>query len=667
MDRNCSNLSKLPPKLRYFNGIERSSSKQMTNNVVRNIEDLLDELDTESELSPLSKAGNLSEDGENVSIPKLILETSDDVLCNVQESLSEDCAPKKMSTPVPLVAGGDDPDWDGDENHRGSPVLLESEDELPESDAIKTAQSDKKSQLAGKDFEEKEASPAQVSPLEADEDFMILEEENLKSPRWFTIPRKTEVKRNKPEQQETSEAEVKNNKEASTSEKAANDIHNQAQNKKIKRSRSKGAKEKKTNELGNVEQKMKRRRVNSVDKRPVDIPDSAQSVSMSDSPERLAEVSGHAETQSDEHRDELLPLPSKTSNQAEEPDKKQKKSKGKQPNNGGGTDMPHSVQENGAPLEHHETGRRKRKKPGSWWLVNQDEQTDMCNNELHSSGTNRRKKANKTPPAPVLSPAAEDDVPLEGSRKRSKRVSNQSSGTMTQISKKKSQSTRHNQKSKKTVPEFPSLPEESEGNGNDFSGVDDGYSEPSPNPDQHYSPTPAAKRSPSRRPLNYPNTLPPQGDYSGVSKRSSAVFNGYQHGSDYPTNEPVANFVSTKAIADICPNCPRAVHGKHSGTVPLTMDSARIPQFDELQSEVDRCKGFESGPSSMIELEKWRQMCGPPLRPITLQVEDREDLVKWLSNVWTTPGHAYGMRNLTAEPAVLFYHRMVAEPSDLGD
>ncbi|KAI1888916.1 hypothetical protein AGOR_G00173690 [Albula goreensis] len=525
----------------------------------------------------------------------------------------------------------------------------------------------------------------------------------------------------------------------------------------------------------------------------------------------------------------------------------------------------------------------------------------MCNNELHSSGTNRRKKANKTPPAPapVLSPAAEDDVPLEGTRKRSKRVSNQSSGKMTQISKRKSQSTRHNQKSKKTVPEFPSLPEESEGNGNDFSGVDDGYSEPSPNPDQHYSPTPghdsqrvfddactrhklnrrldqqrlsthrrlqshsvspspdrqqrtvyaygesevfdessppsdkltaeglpkqrkrpkssqrtfkkgtdgltsenhkekslqsfikrnhslapknikttlasfgaiftpvstAAKRSASRRPLNYPSTLSPQGDHSGVSKRSSAVFNGYQHGSDYPTNEPIANFVSSKAIADICPNCPRAVHGKRSGTVPLTMDSARIPQFDELQSEVDRCKGFESGPSSMIELEKslpscqsiphalsGRQMCGPPLRPITLQVEDREDLVKWLSNVWTTPdgaqiitpehfqwyayrgramgfrtdmiyetfsngkillgsymtkplqvdnnailvfniltslvcitingvktdltcgetfvvpcGHAYGMRNLTAEPAVLFYHRMVAEPSDLGD
>ncbi|KAJ8418769.1 hypothetical protein AAFF_G00002680 [Aldrovandia affinis] len=162
MDRKYSNLTRPPPKLRYFRSTDRSDSNK-TRTVVRNIEDCFDELDSSpnsgSELSvlcPLPKTWILSEDAQEVvqSISVLpVMGSSENLLCN-EESPSKDCVPETMSNRAGLVADNGDGDGEGHRHHRASPLLFENEDVVPETDDIKTVQSNKKSQMSRKDFEE---------------------------------------------------------------------------------------------------------------------------------------------------------------------------------------------------------------------------------------------------------------------------------------------------------------------------------------------------------------------------------------------------------------------------------------------------------------------------------------------------------------------------------
>ncbi|KAJ8418770.1 hypothetical protein AAFF_G00002690 [Aldrovandia affinis] len=350
----------------------------------------------------------------------------------------------------------------------------------------------------------KETSPIQVSPhLEADEDFMILEGENLRNSRWFLIPRRTEE--NKLPLQHHREV-VMHNKEGCTAETAANLNHNPAQK---KQNYSKGAKCKKTNGLDAVDQKTKGTRRKGVDKMPLDIVATVQSKAMQNSMQEQEKVGRRTETQAahtvdeDGDGDGDVPLLLR-SPEVEKTDETPKQSKAKQlrrcpreirekPVNikNGGVGTPLNTCENEVPLEQHEMGKRKKMKPGSWWLLGQEKQTDECSNkEIHSSVPNKRRKQNKTAPELIPSPDAVEEVSQENDRIQPKMTSSQGARKNTQTAKKKSASNRRIQTLKKVVPEVSSLPEESEEGSVDGGGEDHEHSHPSPYPGQHRAPTP---------------------------------------------------------------------------------------------------------------------------------------------------------------------------------
>ncbi|KAJ8375018.1 hypothetical protein SKAU_G00055980 [Synaphobranchus kaupii] len=636
MDKKHSNLGRPPPKLRYFKSNERSCPYQKEN-VVRNIEDCFVELDSSSDagselsaLSPLPMTGTLSEHAEVLGI--ILLPETEYPLCGEQDP-SKQFVPVKMSSPVGLET--ENGDGHGEGRERGSPLLLENEGDVPESEAIKIAwltrkdfdessegelesppkkfvlgkcpkaptggeeqrkascpfssdeeflslqskkvyvapvvppqenqASDETRGAAAKDYKgppsampvkskdhpllleehgsnivlpevkplkvgreysafllklkdtgrsksvgfRKDASPVPVSEhLEADECFMMLEDENLKSARWFSIPRSKDIKRNKFPQQDDSEA-VKHNKEGNT----ADDNHSPPQNSKIKQNHSKGAKYKKTSALTTVDQKTKGKRIKGVDKRPLDIPATVQSKTTQNFLEGQEKVTGHTEAHIADIVGEdvplLLPLPCSASSigtdeRADKKTKRNDKPKNKYPKGSRKKPVSRMKGEEGVPPSRPVTennvspeGKRQRRKPLSYWLINQEEQTDVCNNEIHSSVAEKKTKPSKALESPetIPSSAAEQVVGQDIDSIQPKLTSVYRVGAKTQISKKKLASTRLTGKLKKTVTEVLGLPEEA------VDGVDDlqGYSEPSPYQDQHRASTPEKKQKRAKK------------------------------------------------------------------------------------------------------------------------------------------------------------------------
>lgn len=84
-----------------------------------------------------------------------------------------------------------------------------------------------------------------------------------------------------------------------------------------------------------------------------------------------------------------------------------------------------------------------------------------------------------------------------------------------------------------------------------------------------------------------------------------------------------------------------------------TLSNQEIPQERQCQTE-DTSRVLRSGPSSMIELEKYddddmnlpssrvltalsvSDFCAPPLKPLTLHSKDRENLTEWFQSLWFT-------------------------------
>ncbi|XP_035268136.1 uncharacterized protein si:ch211-161h7.4 isoform X1 [Anguilla anguilla] len=363
----------------------------------------------------------------------------------------------------------------------------------------------------------KKTSLVPVSPqLEADEDFMILEDENLKSPRWFSIPRRTELKKNKLLQEDDTEA-VKHNKEGNVAEVAADENHSLPQSSVNKQKHSKSAKRKKTNELTTVDQKTKGKRIKGVDKKHSDIPVTVQSKTPQKCLEGLAEVVGHTEMQVADiaEEDEDVPSPCSASSieTYEQADKKNKKTNVKQKEKclkgsrkkpvsqmKGQEVVPSSkpATDNEVAPEDHKLSNRKRHKPVSNCPVNQEEQTDIFNNEIRSSVSEKKTKPSKavesTIPETIPSSAAEQAVAQDIDSMQPKPTSVYRAGEKKRASKKNLGSRRHSRKLKKTVTEVLGLSEECEEGVVNGGDDDQGYNDPSPYPDQRCAPTPEKKQ-----------------------------------------------------------------------------------------------------------------------------------------------------------------------------
>ncbi|KAJ8279532.1 hypothetical protein COCON_G00065980 [Conger conger] len=740
----------------------------------------------------------------------------------------------------------------------------------------------------------KETSPVPASHLEADEDFLILEDEILKSPRWFSFPKRTELKRNKLPHEDNREA-VKHNKEGN----AADENHSSPQNSKNKEKHSKGTKCKKTNAVCTVDQKTERKRVKSADERPLDIPATVQSKTTQNCLEGQENVVGHTERDTADVAEEddvpvLLPSACSASDfeineQADKKNKRNEKQKEKCPKvsrkkpvnqkkgevavpssrpvtdvapegqkrgkrkrpkpevlglpeecekrvvNGGDVDLGHDpspypdrhhaptpekkqkkskekqrrrhlestvnhetdrvdtspiISENETQQKGHEPGRRQRQKPGSWWLVNQEERAGSeSQREVPAwhkqpgrrSGQSRQSAhQNRTScaPSPLLE-KQQRTVPHN-------QLCKESEGLV----KSSLQLSRQKPVKKRTAKVLPKPHGALKSSQKAFQKSDDILSSAMPRLTPRNvrtslasfgsiftsggAKTTTARHSASRKTVGLPIAELPSWEEQYVPSRPGRLSCDYCQGAgDYLTNDQNAciQALGTEPREGISPKYFTArspsmtTYGKQTGGRNLAGDNRRFLQFDQLQSEVDVCKGFKSGPSSMIEVDERTmpssqnaphvlsefQMCGAPLKPIALQVEDREDLVKWLKNVWSSPdgaeiitpehfqwyayrgramgfrsdllyetfsngkillgsymnkplqvdnnaiyvyniltstvcvtingvkkelssgetfmipcGHAYGMRNLTAEPAVLLYHRMVAESPDSG-
>ncbi|XP_036409859.1 uncharacterized protein si:ch211-161h7.4 [Megalops cyprinoides] len=361
---------------------------------------------------------------------------------------------------------------------------------------------------------EKAPSPVQVSPhLEIDEEFLILEGEDLRSPPWFSIPRRTGVKQSKLPEQDRREL-VPSNNEAGTAESAAND--NTSPNARGKQHSNKDTGLKKTKELNTADKTKKGKRVKDSEKRLLNVLAAVQSEAKQNCLDRREKVAKPRERQTaytvDGDGDTPLPLPSacvESSNGVQGADKKYKTSKvekisrhSKKTGNNAANhkrieeNTSHNIHGNDSPLEVHEVGKRKRKVPGSWWLLNQEEEMDVFNNNVaHKSTGKRTKKPSKSQGSPGTIPATivRQEVTEEADGRRRKLASSQSAGKKIQVSKKKSKAgrTRHPQKIKGTESEAPDLPEVLEEERVDEGGESHRYSNPSPcYPEERHAPTP---------------------------------------------------------------------------------------------------------------------------------------------------------------------------------
>ncbi|KAG7488637.1 hypothetical protein MATL_G00037390 [Megalops atlanticus] len=518
-------------------------------------------------------------------------------------------------------------------------------------------------------FRKETASPpVQISPhLETDEEFMILEDEYTRSPFWFSIPKRTGVKQSKLPEQDRREL-VQSNREVGTAESAAND--NTSPNARGKQQSNKDTNLKKTKELNTAEKTKKGKRVKDSEKKLLNILAAVQSEAKQNCLDRREKVGKPTERETaytvDGDGDTPLPLPSscvESCNEVQGADKKYKTSKvekfsrhSKKTGNNAANhkrieeNTSHNRHENDSSLEGHEVGKRKRKKPGSWWLLNQEEEMDVFNNNVaHKSTGNKTKKPRKSQGSSGTIPATitEQEVAEEVDRRRGKLASSQSAGKKIQASKKKSKagSTRHPKKIKETESEVPDLPEVSAEGRVDEGGESHGHSNPSPcYPGERHAPTPDKNQKQkkekkinryqqkmSKNPANHKrieentshnrheNDSPLEGHEVGKRKRKNP-------GSWWLLNQEEEmdvfnNNVAHKSTGNRTKK-PRKSQGS-SGTIPATITE------QEVAEEVDRRRGKLASSQSAgkkIQASKKKSKAGSTRHPKKIKETEVPDL-----------------------------------------
>ncbi|KAJ8276993.1 hypothetical protein GJAV_G00070210 [Gymnothorax javanicus] len=653
MDRKHTNLGRPPPKLRYFKAFDRARPPQKAN-VVRNIEECFDELDSSSspvselsELSPLPKTVTQSEDAQVQSVVLLpVGDVCENGPCS-EQSPSEGFLPQKTSSPVELLTENGDRREDERERGRGSPLLFPVEDEAPESDAIRIGLP-VKVQSTRKDFDEstekqrkafspfssdeeflslqskklcvapvvpseknqasdeakgasskddkrepstipekskdpphlekhgdnivpseikspeagrecsvfvqklkdagrsksvgfrKGKSPVPVSPpSEADEEFMIVEDENLKNQRWFSIPRRTESKRNKPPQEGETEA-TQNNREGKTVEVTAKEKQRPPQKSRNKLGGGKGTKSKKNDALTNVNE---RTEGDGVEGGVGDIPAPVQSNPATQScVEDQEKVVGHTETlTADLQVEDVVPqVPSTSSGEPDERAVKKNKATNKKPRDRrpgekllsrkkpvsqmGEVEAPSSpVADDDVAPDGQTFSKRKRRKPSCYWLINGEEETDVRSREIHGEVPDKKRKPSKAVKSPetVTSPkqatGQDIDAPVYEAGKKAR------------VAKQKLPNGRHGRQSKKRLTEASVPPVQCEMGVENGGDGDRGSADPAPSTVERPAPSPVKRRKkPEEKPRSRQPKIPVNQENDCVDRSEALSRNAAQ-------------------------------------------------------------------------------------------------------------------------------------------